>query len=127
MVVFGLISSLFDVLTFLVLLRFLMADEATFQTGWFVVSLLTELAVLLVLRTKRPALKSHPGGLLWRGVSIVGLIALALPYVPGVAALFGLVPLSPFQMAILLGLVGAYLWATELTKVWFFRSYPPSR
>ena len=47
MIVFGLISTVFDLLTFLLLHRWFHADEATFQTAWFSVSLLTELAVVL--------------------------------------------------------------------------------
>ena len=64
MVVFGLISSVFDLMTFAVLLLVFHADQATFQTSWFVVSLLTELAVVLVLRTHRPAFRSRPSRLL---------------------------------------------------------------
>ena len=56
MIVFGLISSAFDMLTFAVLLLVFHASEATFQTSWFLISLLTELAVVLVLRTRGPAL-----------------------------------------------------------------------
>ena len=64
MVVFGLISSVFDLMTFAVLLLVFRADQATFQTFWFVVSLLTELAAVLVLRTHRPAFRSKPSRLL---------------------------------------------------------------
>ena len=64
MIVFGLISSVFDLLTFAVLLLVFHADEATFQTAWFMISLLTELAVVLVLRTRRPAFRSRPSRLL---------------------------------------------------------------
>ena len=60
MVVFGLISSVFDLMTFAVLLLVFHADQATFQTSWFIVSLLTELAVVLVLRTHRPAFAAGP-------------------------------------------------------------------
>ena len=60
MIVFGLISSVFDLLTFAVLLLVFHANEATFQTSWFMISLLTELAVVLVLRTHRPAFRSCP-------------------------------------------------------------------
>ena len=74
MIVFGLISTVFDLLTFFVLLRVFDATESIFQTGWFVVSLLTELAVLLVLRTHGPALRSVPGRLLlWTTVAVADL------------------------------------------------------
>ena len=72
MVVFGLISSVFDLMTFAVLLLVFHADQATFQTSWFVVSLLTELAVVLVLRTHRPAFRSTPSRLLlWTTLAVV--------------------------------------------------------
>src|SRR5690606_33547519 len=61
MIVFGLISSVFDLLTFCVLLVVFQANEATFQTSWFMISLLTELAVVLALRTHKPAYCSRPG------------------------------------------------------------------
>src|SRR4029079_19551632 len=64
MLVFGLISSVFDLLTFAVLLLVFHADQATFQTSWFIVSLLTELSVVLVLRTHKPAFRSRPSRLL---------------------------------------------------------------
>jgi Mg2+-importing ATPase len=60
MIVFGLISSVFDLLTFAVLLLVFQAGEATFQTSWFIISLLTELAVVLVLRTHKPRLSQQP-------------------------------------------------------------------
>ncbi len=59
MIVFGLISTAFDLVTFWVLLKLFHAAEREFQTVWFVVSVLTELAVLLVLRTRRPAVAKH--------------------------------------------------------------------
>src|SRR5689334_10472734 len=60
MVEFGALSSVFDVLTFFVLLVGFQASAALFQTGWFVESLLTELAVALVMRTRRPFFRSRP-------------------------------------------------------------------
>ncbi len=80
MLVFGLISSLFDLLAFGVLLGFFAAGAALFQTAWFVVSLLTELAVVLVLRTRRPPGAAGPGRLLaWATIAVIA-VALLLPY-----------------------------------------------
>ena len=65
-----LVSSVFDLLTFAALLLLFRAGEATFQTAWFVVSLLTELGVVLVLRTRGPAWRSRPSALLlWTTVA----------------------------------------------------------
>ena len=121
MIVFGLISSLFDLLTFFVLLKFFDADEATFQTAWFVVSLLTELAVLLVLRTERPVLRSAPGGLLLWATMGVAAIAVVLPYIEPLASAFAFVPLPAPLLLLLLLIVLCYIVSTEIGKVLFFR------
>ncbi|CAN7717390.1 MULTISPECIES: magnesium-translocating P-type ATPase [unclassified Variovorax] len=116
MLVFGLTSSLFDLLTFWLLLKVFHASESLFQTSWFIVSLLTELAVLLVLRTHRPAWNSRPGTLLWTTTMLVAVIAVALPFIPPVAALFGLVPLPPGLLGGMILVVLGYVAATEFVK-----------
>ena len=94
MIVFGLVSSIFDLLTFAALLLVFRADEATFQTTWFVVSLLTELGVVLILRTRGPAWRSRPSALLlWTTVAAT-VFALAVPFFGPWSRLFGFVPLS---------------------------------
>ena len=126
MIVFGLISSVFDLLTFAVLLLVFHAGEATFQTSWFVVSLLTELAVVLVLRTRGPAWRSRPSALLlWTTVAAT-VFALAVPFFGPGSRLFGFVPLSTVEMGTVVGIVTAYLGATEATKRWFFRPRGPT-
>ncbi len=121
MVVFGLISSAFDLLTFGVLLYVFRAGEATFQTSWFMISLLTELAVVLVLRTRRPAFRSRPSRLLVISTLVVGAATLAIPFLGGPSALFDFVPLSVGQMGAVVAIVGGYVVATEIGKAWFFR------
>src|SRR3546814_10185045 len=80
MMVFGLVSSVFDILTFGLLLRVFHANEATFQTSWFMISLLTELAVVLVLRTHRPVFRSTPSKLLlWSTIAVVAA-TFAVPF-----------------------------------------------
>ncbi|MGD9834021.1 MAG: magnesium-translocating P-type ATPase [Piscinibacter sp.] len=116
MIVFGLVSTVFDLLTFALLHRWFRADEATFQTAWFSVSLLTELAVVLVLRTRGAFWRSAPSRLLWITTLGVGIAALLLPLVPPVRALFGFVALPAPLLAALAGVVLAYLLATELIK-----------
>jgi Mg2+-importing ATPase len=116
MVAFGLVSTAFDLLTFALLYRGFGADEATFQTAWFTVSLLTELAVVMVLRTRGPFWRSAPSRLLWVATLAVGVLTLVLPLLPPVRALFGFVALAPGLLATLLGVVLAYLAATELLK-----------
>ncbi|HET7910391.1 MAG TPA: magnesium-translocating P-type ATPase [Nitrospira sp.] len=121
MVVFGLISSLFDLLTFATLIFILHADQATFQTIWFVISLLTELVVVLVLRTRKPAFRSRPGSLLLWATLATSIAALAMPFLGPLTSLFGFTPLSLVQSVPILAVVVGYIAATEAAKVWFHR------
>jgi P-type Mg2+ transporter len=120
MVEFGLGSSLFDFLTFGVLLGVFHATPEVFRTSWFVASLLTELAVALVMRTRRPFFRSRPGSvLLWSTASLVAL-ALAIPYLP-FADVFGFVPLPGALLATVPAITVFYVAATEVQKKWFYR------
>jgi len=122
MIVFGLISSVFDLLTFAALLLVFHANEATFQTTWFVISLLTELAVVLVLRTRRPVFRSRPSRLLlWTTVGM-SIVALAIPFLGPFTSAFGFVPLSALEMGAVVVIVTGYIAATETAKAWFYRT-----
>ena len=121
MIVFGLISSLFDLLTFALLILVFHANEAVFQTTWFVISLLTELAVVLVLRTRRPAFKSRPSRLLLWSTLAVSIASLAIPFLGPVSAVFDFVPLSYVEIGAVLAIVVAYIAATELAKSVYYR------
>ena len=120
MVVFGLISSVFDLVTFAALLLVFHADQATFQTSWFVVSLLTELAVVLVLRTHKPALRSRPSRLLLWSTLAAAVATLAIPFLGPLSSVFGFVPLSVIQMGTVIAIVAGYIVATEAAKAWFY-------
>jgi Mg2+-importing ATPase len=120
MVVFGLISSVFDLVTFAVLLLVFHADQATFQTSWFVVSLLTELAVVLILRTHRPAFRSRPSRLLLWTTLVVAVATLAIPFLGPLSSVFGFVSLSALQMGTVIAIVVGYIAATEGAKVRFY-------
>jgi Mg2+-importing ATPase len=117
---FGLISTFFDLLTFAVLYAVLGAREAEFRTGWFVESLLTELAVALVVRTRRAAWKSRPSAMLLGSSVAVAVIAVALPYT-WLGAQFSLVPAPPAMMLVLATITVAYVAAVEAWKRVFFR------
>ncbi|MFN7751829.1 MAG: magnesium-translocating P-type ATPase [Pseudomonadota bacterium] len=127
MVVFGLVSSVFDLLTFAVLLLVLKADQATFQTSWFLISLLTELAVVLVLRTHGPAWLSRPSPLLLGSTLSVLTVALALPYLGAAAGLFSFVPLPATHLALVLAILLGYVLATEATKRIYHGHRRPAR
>ena len=121
MIVFGLISSVFDLLTFAVLLLVFHAHAAVFQTTWFVISLLTELAVVLVLRTRGPAFRSKPSPMLLWSTIAMSVVALAIPYLGPLSSAFGFVPLSALQMGAVLVIVAGYIAATEGAKAWFYK------
>jgi len=125
MLVFGLTSTVFDLLTFGLLLKVFEAPEALFQTTWFVVSLLTELVVLLVLRTHHRAWRSRPSTLLWTSTAVVAALALALPYITPLTGLFGMVRLPLTLLGSVLLIVLAYGAATEFVKSRFYAK--PSR
>lgn len=120
MLVIGPISSLFDFLTFYVLLTVLNAQESLFQTGWFMESLCTQVLVIFVIRTRGNPFKSRPHPLLaFTSLAVVGL-ALGLPLSP-LGAQLGFVPPPLYFYAILLAMVLAYLCMVELAKRFFYK------
>ncbi len=120
MLAFGLLSSVFDLLAFVLLRRVFDAGQLAFHSGWFVLSVLTEVAVMLVLRTQLPSWRSRPGRLL-AGLSVaVAAGTVALPFLPGIAPRLGLAPMSAALVGAMLGIVVAYAAATETLKRWFF-------
>ena len=120
MLVFGLTSSVFDFLTFGLLLWVLKLNVDQFRTGWFIESLITELFVLLVLRTRRTFFRSRPGSLLLLTTIVAGLMTLALPFLPFMQNLFGFVPLPPLLMLQLLVIMALYVLANEMVKKLFY-------
>lgn len=122
MIIFGIHSSIFDVITFLTLLYVLKVKESAFQTGWFIESILTELFILFIIRTHKNFFKSQPGKYLFI-LSVFGLIlTLGLPYSP-LATEVGLTPLPWANLSIMLIIVAAYIITADLLKVWFFKKY----
>ena len=120
MLVFGLISTAFDLATFALLLGYFQAGEALFQTTWFVVSVLTELAVVLVLRTHLPCWQSRPSRLLVVSTFAIAAVAIGLPYLGSAAWVFGLVPLPLPLLGSGIAIVVLYVLATEIGKRWFY-------
>lgn len=119
MIVFGLISSTFDYLTFGVLMYFLKAGESVFQTGWFVESVVSATMIVLVMRTRLPFFKSLPGKQLIIATSLVLVFVLILPYLPFAQLLaFTKLPVAFYGWMLLI--VAAYIVAAELAKKLFF-------
>jgi len=115
MMIFGLTSSAFDILTFVVLLALAAGDIDLFRTGWFVESLLTELLVMFVLRTYQPFWRSRPGrSLAWSTLAVVALTVL-LPYLP-YRQVFDFVSLPVTVVAAVLAISLLYVVVTEWIK-----------
>jgi Mg2+-importing ATPase len=122
MVVIGPISSIYDFLTFGVLLWVFRASEALFQTGWFVESLVTQVLVIFVIRTRGSPLSSRPHPALAATSLAVVLAALVLPFT-AIGRYFGLEPPPLRFFAILAGLVVAYLAIVEAAKRVFYARF----
>ena len=119
MIIFGLISSVFDFLTFGVLIYIVEAAPAEFRTGWFVESLMTELLITLVLRTRRSIFKSKPGFYLWLSTLAVTIVAIAIPYLP-FGPLLGFTPLPLYALLLLLVITALYVVVSEVAKRLYF-------
>jgi Mg2+-importing ATPase len=119
MLVFGGVSSVFDLLTFGVLRFGFAADATLFRSGWFLESVATELAVLLVLRTRRPFFRSRPSRLLLTTSLLVAALTLFVPYSP-LAGVLGL-DAPPAVLLVVLAIVTAlYVAVTEVVKDRFY-------
>jgi Mg2+-importing ATPase len=115
MLVLGPISSLYDFLTFFVLLHWLDASETLFHTGWFVESLATQTLVLFVIRTRGSPLRSRPSAPLTATVVAIVAIGLVLPATPLAGAL-GFAPLPAAFYAFLATATLTYLMLVEIAK-----------
>lgn len=128
MLFLGPVSSLFDYLTFFILIRFFggWTDERLFQTGWFVESLLSQTLVVHVLRTAGlPFVDSAPSWPLALATAAICATGLWLPYSPFAAAL-GFVPLPGAFLAVLAGLLVVYLGLVQVVKTVVIRRYGES-
>jgi Mg2+-importing ATPase len=121
MLLFGLISSFFDYVTFFLLFYLFRVTAAQFQTGWFIESLATQTLIILIIRTSLvPFIQSKPAISLLLSTVFAVAFGWSLPFlIPG--AWFGLVPLNPIILATLFGVVVTYLITVEIVKQWFYR------
>jgi len=119
MVTFGLLSSVFDFLTFGLLVFVLHATPEQFRTGWFLESVVSASLVVLVIRTRRPFFRSRPGKHLMLATFLVVVVTLLLPFTP-VARLFDFRPLAISFVILLGGIAALYIIATEITKKLFY-------
>jgi len=122
MLVFGSLSSVFDFVTFGVLLVVLRASPELFRTGWFVESVLSAMLVVFALRTRLPFTRSRPSRPMLAVTAVVALIALLIPYSP-IAGLMGFKALPPVYLLVIAIIVLVYFFSAELVKRVFYRSY----
>ena len=123
MMYFGPLSSVFDYLTFGVLIFIFHAKQDMFATSWFLESMCTQTLVIHIIRTgKIPFIESWPSPfLIFTSIYIIS-VALVLPYTPlGAYFKFVMPPASFFLFLILI--VGLYLWSVQAMKVWFIKKY----
>lgn len=122
MLFFGPLSSLFDLVTFAVMLGVFHSGPEQFRSGWFVESLATQTLVVFAIRTRRvPFFRSRPSLPLALSVLAVVTVGATIPATPFAHAL-GFQPLPAAYFATLAGLVVGYLLLVELGKTWFYRA-----
>jgi P-type Mg2+ transporter len=115
MVFIGPISSIFDFLTFYVLLHFLRASEAQFHTGWFIESLATQTLVIFVIRTSKNPFRSRPSAPLIASCLAAVAIGICLPFSP-LARMLGFTPLPLSYFVFVAVATGAYLLLVQIAK-----------
>ena len=120
MVVFGLVSSVCDYLTFGVLLLVMHANTVQFRTGWFLESVVTAALIVLVIRTRKRFYRSRPSSPLLLATLAIVALALVLPYTP-LAHLFGLRPAARRVSAGAGGIMVFYVVVAEAAKTFFYR------
>jgi P-type Mg2+ transporter len=118
--VFGLLSSIFDYLTFGALLLLLRAQPEQFRTGWFLESVISASLVVLVVRTRQSILNSKPGKYLFAATLATVGVTLIIPWTP-LAALLGFQAL-PLSFVLVLGaIVAIYVMTADIVKKIFYK------
>lgn len=120
MLTFGILSSVFDYLTFGMLLLILHASPEQFRTGWFMESVVSACLIVLVIRSRRPFFRSVPGKYLTMATLLVVVCALLFPYTH-LSGLFGMLPLPVTFLFMLGGIVLLYIAAAEIVKKIFYK------
>lgn len=120
MIVFGITSSVFDYMTFGILLFIFPGMVEQFRTGWFIESVISASMIVLVIRSRRPFFKSKPGKYLLAATLFIGIVTLCFPLTP-FAAPFGFKPL-PISIILLIGvIIGIYILTAEIVKRFFYK------
>jgi len=120
MITFGLVSSIFDYLTFGLFLIILHANESQFRTGWFMESVVSASMIVLVIRSRKPFFKSKPGKYLLMTTLLIAVVTIFLPFTP-LGTILGFTPLSFTTYLLLALIVILYIFAAEITKTIFYK------
>jgi Mg2+-importing ATPase len=120
MITFGLVSSLFDYITFGLLLLVLHANEGQFRTGWFLESVISASMIVLVIRSRKPFFRSKPGKFLLLATLSIAVITLVFPFTP-FGNLFGFSPLPLTTYLLLMIIIILYIVTAEITKKIFYK------
>jgi len=120
MITFGLISSVFDYLTFGSLLLILHANQSQFRTGWFIESVISASMIVLVIRSRKPFFRSKPGKYLLIATFSIAVVTIIFPFTP-LGTVFGFSPLSFTTYLLLLLIILLYIFAAEITKTFFYK------
>lgn len=120
MVAFGLLSTVFDMITFAVLLWWLKSTPEEFRSGWFTITILTEFVVLWVLRSKKVFYKSRPGKLMLFTTLIMFIFIFILPFTI-LGQLLDLDKMPVHHIGVVLGIVALYALSNEMLKIIFYK------
>ncbi|HZC24938.1 MAG TPA: HAD-IC family P-type ATPase [Candidatus Binatia bacterium] len=120
MLTFGLVSSVFDFLTFGALLFILHATKDQFRTGWFLESVISASLIVLVIRSRKSFFKSRPAKYLLIATLLTVVVTVVLPYTP-LGAIFGFSRLPISFLLLIVIIVSFYIFAAELVKTVFYK------
>jgi len=120
MITFGLVSSVFDYLTFGLLLLVLHVNVGQFRTGWFLESVISASIIVLVIRSRRPFFRSKPGKYLIISTLSIAAITLIFPFTP-LGSIFGFIPLNLSTYLLILLIVVLYIISAEIAKSIFYK------
>ena len=126
MIIFGITSSVFDYITFVVLLLLFKANEQFFQTGWMLESVISAMVVMLIVRTKRPVIKSKPSNKLLLAIVLVAIALIAIIYSP-INTYLGLIALPVHALLSMLAISLIYALTAEILKKQFYKHNSFSR
>lgn len=126
MIIFGITSSVFDYITFVVLLLLFKANEQFFQTGWMLESVISAMVVMLIVRTKRPVIKSKPSNKLLLAIVLVAIALIAIIYSP-INTYLGLIALPAQALLSMLAISLIYALTAEILKKQFYKHNSFSR